>query len=322
MVPRCGRTDAVVEPMLTDQWFVKMESLAQRALDVVARGEIKFVPENWTTTYNQWLQNIQDWCISRQLWWGHRIPAWYDAEGNVYVARTREEAPGEIPLGARLARGERRRAAPGRGRPRYLVLLGAMAFLDARLDARLPAPLEPGARSLSAVLGARHRLRHHFLLGGAHGHDDAPLHRQSAFPRGLHHRPRARRRRPEDVEVERQHPRSARHHRRHHARRARREAHDRAHGPAPGAVDRGRNAQALPERHTGVRHRRIALHFREPRFARPRHQVRSRALRRLSQLLQQALERHALRADELRRQGRRARRGCAARASRSPTAGS
>ncbi|MGZ5261018.1 MAG: valine--tRNA ligase, partial [Burkholderiales bacterium] len=92
MVPRCGRTDAVVEPMLTDQWFVKMESLAQRGLDAVATGEIKFVPENWTNTYNQWLQNIQDWCISRQLWWGHRIPAWYDGEGNVYVARTREEA--------------------------------------------------------------------------------------------------------------------------------------------------------------------------------------------------------------------------------------
>jgi valyl-tRNA synthetase len=92
MVPRCGRTDAVVEPMLTDQWFVKMDGLAKRGLEVVAKGEIRFVPTNWTTTYNQWLENIQDWCISRQLWWGHRIPAWYDAEGNVYVARTREEA--------------------------------------------------------------------------------------------------------------------------------------------------------------------------------------------------------------------------------------
>ncbi|MBI4193797.1 MAG: valine--tRNA ligase [Betaproteobacteria bacterium] len=92
MVPRCGRTDAVVEPMLTDQWFVKMEGLARAGLDAVARGEVKFVPENWTTTYNQWLTNIQDWCISRQLWWGHRIPAWYDAEGNCYVGRTRDEA--------------------------------------------------------------------------------------------------------------------------------------------------------------------------------------------------------------------------------------
>ena len=92
MVPRCGRTDAVVEPMLTDQWFVRMDSLARAGLDAVALGEVKFVPENWTTTYNQWLTDIQDWCISRQLWWGHRIPAWYDSEGNVYVARTREEA--------------------------------------------------------------------------------------------------------------------------------------------------------------------------------------------------------------------------------------
>jgi valyl-tRNA synthetase len=92
MVPRCGRTGAVVEPMLTDQWFVKMETLANAGLDAVARGDVKFVPENWTTTYNQWLTNIQDWCISRQLWWGHRIPAWYDSEGNAYVGRSKEEA--------------------------------------------------------------------------------------------------------------------------------------------------------------------------------------------------------------------------------------
>jgi valyl-tRNA synthetase len=92
MVPRCGRTGAVVEPMLTDQWFVKMESLAKSGLDAVARGDTRFVPANWTTTYNQWLNNIQDWCVSRQLWWGHRIPAWYDAEGNAYVGRSKEEA--------------------------------------------------------------------------------------------------------------------------------------------------------------------------------------------------------------------------------------
>jgi valyl-tRNA synthetase len=92
MVPRCGRTEAIVEPMLTDQWFVRMDSLARAGLDAVARGEVKFVPENWSNTYNQWLTNIQDWCISRQLWWGHRIPAWYDADGNVYVARSRVEA--------------------------------------------------------------------------------------------------------------------------------------------------------------------------------------------------------------------------------------
>ena len=92
MIPRGDRTHAVIEPMLTDQWFMSMEDLAKKALGVVDSGELKFVPENWTTTYRQWLENIQDWCISRQLWWGHRIPAWYDEDGNIYVAGTEAEA--------------------------------------------------------------------------------------------------------------------------------------------------------------------------------------------------------------------------------------
>ena len=92
MIPRGDRTHAVIEPMLTDQWFMSMEGLAQQALKVVDTGELKFVPENWTSTYRQWLENIQDWCVSRQLWWGHRIPAWYDADGNIYVARDESEA--------------------------------------------------------------------------------------------------------------------------------------------------------------------------------------------------------------------------------------
>ncbi len=92
MVPRGDRTHSVIEPMLTDQWYVAMEGLAKRGLEVVANGEVKFVPENWSHVYNQWLENIQDWCISRQLWWGHRIPAWYDEDGNIHVARNLEEA--------------------------------------------------------------------------------------------------------------------------------------------------------------------------------------------------------------------------------------
>uniref|UniRef100_E6QPY4 Valine--tRNA ligase, mitochondrial n=1 Tax=mine drainage metagenome TaxID=410659 RepID=E6QPY4_9ZZZZ len=92
MVPRGDRSHAVIEPLLTEQWFVATEGLAKRALGVVESGELRFVPENWTTTYRQWLENIQDWCISRQLWWGHRIPAWYDEDGKVYVAHTLEEA--------------------------------------------------------------------------------------------------------------------------------------------------------------------------------------------------------------------------------------
>ncbi len=98
-VPRGDRTGVVIEPMLTDQWFVAMskpaadgKSITQKALDVVASGEIKFYPENWVNTYNQWLNNIQDWCISRQLWWGHQIPAWYGDNGKVYVAHDEIEA--------------------------------------------------------------------------------------------------------------------------------------------------------------------------------------------------------------------------------------
>jgi valyl-tRNA synthetase len=104
-VPRSSRTDEIVEPMLTDQWFVKMETLARAGLDAVARDEVKFFPEHWAATYNHWLANIQDWCISRQLWWGHQIPAWYDEAGNVYVARTEEEARHKAG-GARLRRDE------------------------------------------------------------------------------------------------------------------------------------------------------------------------------------------------------------------------
>ncbi len=102
MIPRGDRTHAVIEPMLTDQWFMSMEGLARDALAVVDRGELRFVPENWTTTYRQWLENIQDWCISRQLWWGHRIPAWYDEDGNIYVGRSEAEIRSNPAYAARL----------------------------------------------------------------------------------------------------------------------------------------------------------------------------------------------------------------------------
>lgn len=107
MTPKGDRTGSVIEPMLTSQWFVAMSatpnggepdsefkglSLADKAKKAVDSGTVRFIPENWVNTYNQWMNNIQDWCISRQLWWGHQIPAWYDNEGNVYVARNQEEA--------------------------------------------------------------------------------------------------------------------------------------------------------------------------------------------------------------------------------------
>ncbi|HEY9200345.1 MAG TPA: valine--tRNA ligase [Gammaproteobacteria bacterium] len=92
MVPRGDRSGSVVEPYLTDQWYVKIAPLAQPAIDAVKNGDIKFVPENWDKTYFEWMNNIQDWCISRQIWWGHRIPAWYDNDGNIYVADNEAEA--------------------------------------------------------------------------------------------------------------------------------------------------------------------------------------------------------------------------------------
>ena len=87
MVPRGDRSGAVIEPYLTDQWYVKIQPLADPAIAAVENGDIHFVPENWSKTYFEWMRNINDWCISRQLWWGHRIPAWYDAGGNIYVGR-------------------------------------------------------------------------------------------------------------------------------------------------------------------------------------------------------------------------------------------
>ncbi|MCD9085915.1 valine--tRNA ligase [Stenotrophomonas sp. SY1] len=99
-VPRGDRTGQVIEPYLTDQWFVKMDGLAKRGLELVENGSIKFVPSNWINTYRHWMENIQDWCISRQLWWGHRIPAWFDEAGNCYVGRNEDEARAKAGLAA------------------------------------------------------------------------------------------------------------------------------------------------------------------------------------------------------------------------------
>jgi valyl-tRNA synthetase len=116
MVPRCARTGEIIEPMLSEQWYMAMskpapagtlkpgKSIAQVALDVVERGEVRIFPEQWNTTYRHWLENIQDWCISRQLWWGHQIPAWYDAQGRVFVARSEAEAQAQAGPGVQLTR--------------------------------------------------------------------------------------------------------------------------------------------------------------------------------------------------------------------------
>ena len=100
MVPRGDRTKAVIEPYLTDQWYVAVAKLAQPAIDAVKNGDIEFVPKNWENTYFEWMNNIQDWCISRQIWWGHRIPAWYDEDGKIYVGRDEAEVRAENNLSA------------------------------------------------------------------------------------------------------------------------------------------------------------------------------------------------------------------------------
>jgi valyl-tRNA synthetase len=102
-VPRGDRSHSVIEPFLTDQWFVRTAPLAQPAIAAVEEGRIRFVPENWAKTYFEWMRNIEDWCISRQIWWGHRIPAWYDPDGNVYVGRSEDEVRERHGLGATLA---------------------------------------------------------------------------------------------------------------------------------------------------------------------------------------------------------------------------
>ncbi|MEE9425732.1 MAG: valine--tRNA ligase [Methylococcales bacterium] len=91
VIPKGDRTGAVIEPLLTDQWFVKVETLAKPAIEAVESGQVRFVPDNWKNTYFEWMRNIEDWCISRQIWWGHRIPAWYDADGNIYVGHSEQE---------------------------------------------------------------------------------------------------------------------------------------------------------------------------------------------------------------------------------------
>src|SRR4029077_1692736 len=102
IVPRGDRSGAVLEPYLTDQWYVKVEPLAAQAVAAVRDGRTRFVPENWSRTYFEWMKNIHDWCISRQLWWGHRIPAWYDSAGRVYVGRDEADARARHGLGPEI----------------------------------------------------------------------------------------------------------------------------------------------------------------------------------------------------------------------------
>jgi valyl-tRNA synthetase len=176
-VPRGDRSNAVLEPWLTDQWYVRIAPLAEPAIKCVEDGRIKFVPDNWSKTYYQWMHNIQDWCISRQLWWGHRVPAWYDEEGNIFVARNEAEA--------------QQQATAKNGKAVTL-----------KQDDDVLAGTDAGTENFLSHQCIGHRLRHHFLLGRPHDHDGPEVHWRSPFQRGVHHRPDPRRERRQDVQVQ------------------------------------------------------------------------------------------------------------------------
>jgi hypothetical protein len=215
------------------------------------RARCKFVPENWVNTYNQWMKNIQDWCISRQLWWGHQIPAWYGSNGEIFVARRR-------------SRGARQGHAAGYSGP----LTRDPDVLDTWYSSALVPfstlgwPSRPSSRTCSCPRQrAGHRLRHHLLLGRPDDHDDQALHRQGAVQACLHPRPGARCARQEDEQERRQRARPGR--------------PDRRHRPGP-LLDKRTTGLRKPEtapkvrkaprrssrRHPRLRRRRAALHLR------------------------------------------------------------
>lgn len=180
MTPKGDRTGSVIEPMLTSQWFVAMSatpnggepdsefkglSLADKAKKAVDSGAVRFIPENWVNTYNQWMNNIQDWCISRQLWWGHQIPAWYDEAGNVYVARNQVEA-------------EKQAGKTGLTREEDVLDTWFSSALVPFSTLGWPSETDELKAFLpSNVLVTGYEII--FFLGGAHDYDDHPLYRQS-----------------------------------------------------------------------------------------------------------------------------------------------
>ena len=200
MVPRVSRTGEIVEPMLSEQWYMAMskpapegslypgKSIAEVGLDAVESGEVNIFPAEWRGVYRQWLENIQDWCLSRQLWWGHQIPAWYDEAGRVYVARTEEEAQKQAGDGVKLTRDE---DVLDTWFSSALVPFSTLGWPHPEGDEKTAYDLYLPSTVL--VTG------YDILLGSPHGDDDASLHGSGSLQECLHSRPRARRRREEDV---------------------------------------------------------------------------------------------------------------------------
>ena len=222
-VPHGDRSGVPIEPRLTVQWYCNAEVLAKPAIEAVEQGRTKFVPQQWENTFFAWMRDIQPWCISRQLWWGHRIPAWYGPDGRVFVEKTEEEAIAAA------------RAHYGHDE----ALTRDEDVLDTWFSSALwpfstlgwPEQ-HPGSGALLSGRRAGDRVRHHLLLGRPDDDDGPAFHGRRAVPRRLHPRPGARRARPEDEQVQGQRDRPAGAHR--PLRRRRAALHDLfAHRPGP-----------------------------------------------------------------------------------------
>jgi valyl-tRNA synthetase len=287
MVPKGDRTGAVIEPYLTDQWYVKIAPLAGPALEAVEQGRTRFVPENWAKTYYEWMRNIKDWCVSRQLWWGHRIPAWYDDAGSIYVGRDEAEVRRKHSL-ATSVRLRQDEDVLDTWFSSALWPFSTLGWPDTTPELQKFYPTNVLITGFDII----------FFWVARHDDDGPEVHGRGALPRRLHHRADPRRERRQDVEGQGQHHRSAGHRRRHFAGGAAGQAHHRPDAAADEAAHRGEHAQAIPAGHGSARHGRVALHhgFAGRSLAGDQFQHGPRG--RLPQLLQQAVERGALRAHD------------------------